>query len=67
MQHLESAAPRSAPAPFARGFRAIRARTLPGAPGGAEAGRRLTQAAESPERSAGQVCAAGEHPEGGPA
>jgi hypothetical protein len=67
MRHLESAAPRPAPAPLAGGFRAIRARTLPGVPGGAEAERRLTLAAEPPERFAGQVCAADEHPEGGPA
>jgi hypothetical protein len=66
MQHLESAPPRSAPAPLARRYRAIRARALPGAPGGAEADRPPAQAAGPPERFAAQASAR-ERPDGGPA
>ncbi len=48
-----------------RWYRAIRARDLFGAPGAAEAERRLKEAAEALERFAEQVYAAREHPGGG--
>jgi hypothetical protein len=49
-----------------RWYRAIRARDLFGAPGAADAERRLKECAEALERFAGQVYQAREHPAGGP-